>query len=288
MLLVVLVVVVVLGWRSAYEIKNSVWQGGEQLIIGAGEGEEVAIIKWQPKLGELTRVVLPSNLALPLAQGYGVYRVKSVVELDRLEKKGGELLKLSLQEGLGVGIDGYVVGSLKLSLIGKLREEIHTNLTWWDLVRLAWAWGRAKERELALEDILPVREVSLFDGSQVLEFEEAAADRLAQELFGDEELRKGGQRIAVVNATAHKGLGARTARIISNLGGVVVNVTDASISREESAVVVNRGLEADYLVRKLGKILEIKTLLEEDTSEQRADVVVWLGEDSWRRVFSHD
>lgn len=281
-------------------IKASVWDGRSQLVIGWGK-ETLAVWRWREKSRNLALLKLPADLLLPLAQGYGNYRVGAVAELDRWERKQGRLVKLSLQEGLGMGVDGYAVGQFdKLTgasprqwLVqlawGGLTGKVHTNLTWWDWGRLWWSWGqiRGGVDRVDLGELVALAETGLPDGSQVKEITVAGADQLSQKWAADEQLRGSGVRLAVVNATNHKGLGGQVGRILGNMGAIVVNVTDTVDLVDVSRVEVGekRTPEAAYVARRVGKMLEIGRLVKGDTNEQRAEVVVWLGEDYWQRVF---
>lgn len=298
-----LTVLTVGGWLAMtviQRIKASVWDGQSQLIIGWGQ-ETLAVWRWREKGGNLRLLKLPVDLLLPLAQGYGNYRVGAVAALDRWEGKQGWLVKLSLQEGLGMGVDGYAVGQFdKLTeasprqwLIqlawGGLTGKVKTNLTWWDWMRLWWSWGKIRGGvdKVDVGELVALAETELPDGAQVKEISVGAADQLSQKWAADEQLRGSGVRLTVVNATSHKGLGGQVGRILGNMGAIVVNVTDTADLIDAARVEVGNKptKEASYVAGRVSKMLGISKLVKGDTNEQRAEVVVWVGEDYWQRVF---
>ena len=111
---------VVLSFR---EIGESVWDGKSQLVLAVGQAKKIGVWRWVPEKKVWQKLILPEDLLLPIAQGYGSYQVGSLVELDGLEGKGGRLVQVGLQEALGIGIDGYKI-------------EGATNLSWWDGISL--------------------------------------------------------------------------------------------------------------------------------------------------------
>ena len=215
-------------------------------------------------------MVLPGDLYLPLAQGYGKYRVEAVADLDKLEKKRGELVRLSLQEGLGVGID-----------------EMIDRLNWWDLVRLRWGMVKGYQVDkLQLDQLVRLKRINLPDGTVGQEFDPEAVDELVRKLFAEDKLRQSDLRLAVVNATNHTGLGEKVRRLAENMGLVVVNVMDTPDLRGGSNISLGQEVkETDYVVDRLKALFEMPVRADQDTSGERADVVIWIGEDYWDRVF---
>ena len=65
------------------------------------------------------------------------------------------------------------------------------------------------------------------DGQVAYEVEPERLEQLAKKYFFERKVREENFLIEVVNSTLHSGLGERAARILSNIGGDVVAVTDS-------------------------------------------------------------
>ena len=254
---------------TAREVRRSVWDGRSQLILAVGQDKRMAVWQWLPGEKTWQKLALPEDLLVPIAQGYGSYRVGSLVELDRLEGKRGRLVQIGLQEALGIGIDGYMIGG-------------ETNLSWWDRIRLRFKKGR--EKEMSLESLVKLEREELPDGERVWVLKAGEWDRLGKSQFMDEKLRGEGLKLAIINATDHGGLAGRVERWVTNMGGVVVKV-GATEPQAQSAIIVRSGVDqGSRTVVWLKGLMGVKWVEEGETGEERADVVIKVGEDYWLKV----
>jgi hypothetical protein len=107
-------------------------------------------------------------------------------------------------------------------------------------------------------------------------FPSVKVDKIVAELFSDDEIERENQTVEIINTTSVTGLGGRLARLITNMGGKVVQVSTENNLQKNSYVLYNG--RKTYTVEKLNKVLGFKTTQIEKQSI--ADIRVVLGEDS--------
>lgn len=249
-------------------INLSVWNGQSQLVLALGQGQELSLLRWRPKEKEMAQLTLPENLLLPLGQNYGEYKAGSVVKLDQLEKGKGGIVKRGLQEALGIGIDAMA-----------------ENLTWWD--RWRWWWQRrgSKKVRVELTGLVELIKVQLPDGTYVYRLDQARTEEAMSRWLVDEEMRAEPIAVTVINATGRVGLGGRVSRILTNMGVKVVRVDNSLGDLSQSYILVSQD-EKDKtgLVRRWQQWLEIDRLEWGETSDYRAEAVVFVAKDYASRV----
>jgi hypothetical protein len=98
--------------------------------------------------------------------------------------------------------------------------------------------------------------------------------------FRDQAMIKDGFSLVVINTTTRSGLAAKIAQLITNSGGQVVRITDEARTLPFCQIKTERGLATSYTVRKLIKLLHCGLLLG-SVENERAEVVIRLGEQSW-------
>lgn len=239
----------------------------------------------------LTILKLPENLFLELSRGFGHYQLGSVYELGELEGRGGELLRETVQEYLGVPVDGYMKmpnsKQIPNSLLFLLTGRGETNLGRWDLLRAWWEIKKLrsdKMKSIDLQETDILKTLSLPDGSSVLETDFFRLDELVKKYFGDSKIKKEGIKIEVLNATGEQGLAKKMVRLITNMGGEVIAVGNAEKKQENSNMKCrDKSIKNTYTVQKLETILSAKAEVEE-MAESRADVLILVGEDYWQKM----
>lgn len=251
--------------------KGSVWDGQSRISL-ALVAPAVTVASFDPQEQSLVFLTFPPQAHIEAGRGYGDYLIDSIYPLGEMEGKGrgGSLLAQSLQENLGLVIDGHATtfkaGETKkdflTGLFNLLQNQGETNLSRWDVFRLWWAVGNIKEdrvRLLKLEAPLAPERL----------------ERMMSQYFGDEKIREEALTIAVLNATGQSGLATKAARIITNLGGRVIGLGD--IENEKCQITSPRKDKNSHTVRRLVKIFGCPWA-GENLLGQRADVVLILGE----------
>jgi len=239
--------------------------GISQLVLVDTRGKQVMLRQWLPQ-EKLWRVIeLPPNLELPIAQGYGTYRVGALVGLDRLEQRQGQLIVVGLQEALGMVLDGD-----------------YAHWRWWDRLRLA-VFARGRQETIKFEEVVPGALVVGPDGTETWQVSEADMDKFSSRFLADEAVRVEGIKVTIFNATGRTGLARRVARIVTNMGLTVVRLGETDLG-EKSRLLVSRDKQKSISVEKIKNLLRIDRLEVGDTSEYRADAVVFVGADYGLKV----
>jgi len=303
--IVALLIVVVVGYRVA---TRRVWTDSARVSFVLQESDPsspnsgVYVVSYLSSQEQLVIVSFPEGMKIEAVGGFGPWRVESLYPLGEMQEKGGELLHRSFAEFFGVGVEGWLVtdkvgvemsrGNARSilrrifgrALIGKAR----TNFGLWDLFRLWNAIGAVRLHNVELVDLSrsgAVVEQSQPDGSVTFTADLELLDQLSRRLFSHPELIEEGVAVAVLNGTNHRGLGARVARIVRNMGGDVVVVSDYSRTEEMTTLWASQDdLLKNSTTRQLSKALFIERVLVGETSQQRADILVVVGEDYWTRL----
>lgn len=142
-------------------------------------------------------------------------------------------------------------------------KNIHSSLTLFDLIRLYfYAAGTPKGN-------VNVKRLTMPQPDSVV-------DKTLLSLFTDSTLEGENKSIEIINATGREGLGNRLARLITDLGGTVVDVTTAPISANTSEVTYFQN--NSYTHQRLSKVLGFKERAR--NSGDIADVIIVIGKDS--------
>lgn len=296
-LLVIVFLFLVGGALKFFKANRFCWNGQDDInfVIAA---EDVFLVSVEPTEKRLVVLRIPAQLVIEASRGYGEYRIGAIYELGELEKKGGELLRESVQEYFGVPVERYLKipntqyaipntrnGLLKIlnSLI--LKREGATDFSPVELFRLWWTIRKVPSDRLISLDLSKfnlVEEKSLADGSKVLTLERGASDNLAAKYFTQKKIREENLAIKVVNATSHAGLANQAARIINNMGGRVVSVETKETEGEKCQVMAGEKKRKSRTVESLLGIFNCD-FTAADLSGQPAEVVLEVGEEYWER-----
>lgn len=285
-------------------MRKTVWTGKNRLNL-VFRVKPLFIASFDPSSESLNILIIPEGTFIEAIHGYGPYRAESLVKLGEMEGYGGDFLAGSLQEYLGLPVDGYVLtggqswptddaGAAKKLIVWEIVKLLEgrgeTNLSAWDLLKLGWQinWLRGNRVNLFnLAEMTVFSEITLPDGSQAAKIDTARLENIISRLFFDEEIRNEGLSIVVLNGTHHVGLASQAAKIISNIGGQVIGLggfEEADHYQEKRCE--TRSLvkyKESYTVKKLNKIFGCSWGGEE-RYQQRAEVVLVTGEDYWRHL----
>lgn len=277
---------------------KSVWDGKSRLNLVL-TNEKVSLLSLNPADKELVFLSMPSQTLLEVIRGFGVYKVESVFSLGEMENhRGGELLMGTVQENLGIPVDAYASISNLKSQISNVKTYIlacfklllrngKTNLTKWDLLRLWWELRKIRQDKIVMVDLKEsLKEIVLPDGTSAFEIEPEKIKKISGDFLKDFRIRQENLSIAVLNSTNHSGLANRGARLVENIGGRVVEVGDAGggfLGMEKCEIRSPKKLKTSYTVKKLIKIFACQWSGEK-MGESRAQVVLILGEDYWKKL----
>lgn len=211
-------------------------------------------------------VSISSNKNLEVVSFSPYNKTITILEIEDAKKdlKVGKFLKIP--------IDGFIEGSpvntnkdieVLMSSIFFNYNNIKTNLTIIDILRLFLASKTNHTNNISINSIS-------------LSTEDRAVDKLLEKLFKNEVIEKENQTVEIINTTDATGLGGRLARLITNMGGNVIQVSTENNSQKNS-VILYKG-EKTYTVEKLSKVLGFK--IGEMSRQSIADITIIVGEDN--------
>lgn len=290
------------GVLGSFWLKSrSIWNGQNRINL-AIMGSRLMIFSFSPEEKEITFLLIPPQLFLEVIHGYGQYQAEAIYKLGEMEKKNGEsFFKETLQENLGILLDGYVsyfgmkdlfFDNFSPQVFLLLLKKGKTNLNEWDLVRLWLATRRIRKdkiNRIELEKTGFLEEFSLPDGSRGLRLERERLTGIIEKFFKDEKIRREYFTISVLNITSHPGLANRIALMITNAGGRVVEIggleggEDFKSKDKECEIRGKKDIIKSYTVEKLKRTLNCQWG-GEDNLGGRADIVLFVGEGYWKKL----
>jgi len=287
-------------FKIYHSLAKSLWDGQNQFNVVINS-QPVNLVSFNPLEEKINLLLIPNGTFIETIHGYGPYRIESVYKLGELKGNGSELLTGSLQDSFGLTVDGLLKGAdnewqkngLKNNLLNQFfnsfAHDKKTNLSRWDLLRLWWRIKMIREDKITLIDLSETsvsQEVDLPDGTKAMKVDTERLDRIISQFFADEKIKKEDLTIAVLNKTEKIGLANKAAKLISNIGGRVVNIgvqipdTDKKDGCELKS---EKKYKNSYTVKKLSKIFNCQWVGESD-DKQRSMVVILLGNDYWSRL----
>lgn len=240
--------------------------------------DSISLLSFNPSEKKVLIIDLPSSLYVNVPGGFGNWKLESVYDFGQAEKDklGGNLLKKSVANLLGVPVDGYLVFSDKYKekkvgeIINNLRDGLwngvsmlsglKTDLTPKELFDLNVSLKSVRFDKIENYDLTKLKileETKLPDGTEVLISDPVRIDSFSQRLAETNVLSEK-LSVAIYNATDFSGLAQKAARIITNLGGNVIVSTNATNKQQKSLVVIKKSkdesLKSSATPEVLGKI----------------------------------
>jgi len=300
-----LVFLIVFSYKIYPSFSKSIWDGKNRINI-IFEGQQIFVFSLNPPEKEGIFLSIPSQTFVEVIHGYGQYRIEVIYQLGELENyHGGELLAESIQENLRIPIDAYAsipnvksqTPDIKTYILDSFRFLIgngKTNLTKWDLLRLWLEVKKIRQDKiltLDLENTAALEKVVLADKTEWFKINPEMMEKIARDFFKDSKIRQEELTIAILNSTSHQGLAARAASLVENIGGRVVEIGDGGLGTKENLsleierceIRSEKRFKKSYTLKKLAKIFSCNWKGEEKRGF-RAEVVLTLGEDYWKKL----
>lgn len=275
-------------WKVSDSARNYTWNGDFTISI-ALLGKDVSLLSYNSQKQQITVVDIPQNTYLKVPHGFGNWQISSIYDLGpSLGLGGGKLMKDTLGDFFGLPIDGFIKFSGNflenmrknpLSLVGML-PDLTTDLTPLELIRLNMGFTSVrfdKIKRINLEEAGVLRKDQLADGTDVLIPDEVRVDGILADMV-DLTIQSEHKTIAVFNSTLHPGLAQKAARLIGNIGGDVIIVSNSQQQFKDTKVVGEQSKTLDRLRQIFGSDGTIDPQLE-DLVSSRANINIFLGED---------
>ena len=285
-------------WKLQTNQERSYIWNGEFNINLLIRSDHTSILTYNPKEGKVVIINIPDETFLNVPFGFGLWQLRAIYELGESQKGlgGGKLLMETLTNFLAVPIDGFLdLSSLQprqsaAGVINTLRNNpfsglnllssLKTDLTLWELIKLKLGIGAVrfdKIKELNLLELNVLDKENLPDGTLVFTADSVKLDSVLSDL-ADPTIMAEHKNIAVLNTTDRTQLAQKAARLITNLGGNVIIMANATQELKKTKVY---GLESATL-RRLKQIFTSGDKINypvDDTASSRAQVNLLVGED---------
>lgn len=283
--LFVLLLLIVAGFFAAIQILPFIQASG----FGKAERFNVVIagdktLLFSFDVPQKSGVVLnfPDDLYMPeVAFGYGQYRISSVYGVGELDHRGGATISQTLQEYVGVPIDGFVLingshNGLKQTILSKDFLTGNTDLTIPEKLQLISAVAGLRDDKIKSVDISKLASpLVLADGSEAIFLEKEELDNFLSGIFNEGNLQDEGLRVEVVNTTKVAGLGSRVSRLLSNIGMSVVNVDTTSEQLDKCRIDTDEKDSSSKTVARIAGIYNCQ--ISKTNQDARASVRVLVG-----------
>lgn len=268
------------------------------------------LLNYDPAEKKAVVLKIPDDTYMDLPRGFGSWRVGSIFGLGQEEKPqiGSELLKESLAKLLGLPVDGFITSQNPSSEdLDKIIlswhnnpfkyitffSQVKTDLTPLETINLFKLLSSIRSDKLIFLDLEKTdltKSKLLADSSRVLGINSVNLDLFIREKMADEKISQESISIAIFNATSHPGLALDASRIITNIGGNPIIVTNSETLIEKSAVIGKKGSNT---FKHLSQIfapwcLDTKCQVNDPKLESsRAQINVVLGEDFFKSHYQH-
>lgn len=293
--LVIIFLILFLGisWRIYGTFKTSIWDGKNRLTLVLNTNP-VSLASFDSGSQTISFLIIPDGTYIETTGGYGPYRIEKIYHLGELESKGTELLSTSLETYFGLPIDGWIMKDEKggegggKQLLSKLitaaiEDNSLTNLSRWDLVRLWLMINRTRSHKIEIVDLgetTAAENFDLPDGTRARKIDNQRISRVISNLFTDYQIRQEDLAIAIMNAGTERGLAAKAARLVSNIGGRLVEIGDWHEKLENCQIRATLVAKKTYTFQKLSKVFGCQYSADLE-KEARWEIAVILTGDNW-------
>lgn len=274
--------------------KGYIWNGEFNINLVVKKNFSVYVVSYNPKEKKLILLNIPETVLVEVPGGFGKWQLRSVYNLGESDKKGDGLafLKQAVSTLLGIPVDGFLETEnldelLQRNLFISFIQipSIKTDLTLWELIKFKIGASQVRFDKVERLDLLQVLDKgNLADGTQIYIADPVKVDSISAS-FADPVIKSEHKTIAIFNATEKGGLAQIASRIISNMGGNVIIVSNASqiqdasfVSGEES-VTLERMKQLFNLNCKANREECDKIKSKDEDYESRAQINIILGKD---------
>lgn len=293
--LIILVIVAIFSFLLLKFSPFGSWEGKTRFTVAVA-GNSVLVVSYNPFDNSLSEVLLPQDMYVETTFGYGNYRLGKVFEVGELDKRGGELLKTTVSETLGVSLDGFVKlnnqdlpwekteKNFFLNLLIS-SPRVKTDLSVLDLGRFALKAFFVKSPKITFLNLqrAGVLETEILpDGNKVLTVN-SQLDRVLKDLFREDSLILEKLELTVFNSTKIVGLAEKASRLLGSMGLLVVTTANYVKPLSSCEIYTTPSLVKTLTVKKLARVFAC-TVKNEVFGESRSDISLVLGE-KYGRLF---
>lgn len=283
-------------WQTSHERKYR-WNRDFNISLVI-RSKSISFISFNPKEEKITLIDIPPSTYMEVPGGFGMWQIRSIYDLGETQKDigGGRLLKESLTQFLALPVDGFLLFLDQFSqkepieVISMLRESpftligilpnLKTDLTLFELIRLKMGLSSVrfdKISEIDLANSNSLGKERLADGTDVFIVDPIKLDPLLSDLV-DPIIQSEHKTIAIFNATDHPNLAQKAARLISNIGGDVIIISNSEKRLAKTQILGEQSKTKERLKQIFIENGKIEPNLE-GLASSRAQIDLFLGED---------
>jgi hypothetical protein len=253
--------------------------------------KNIYIISFTKDKSSAVTIFLPAHSVIDATYGYGKYSIDSLLNLDHLEKKHGELFTSSLSQTLGIPINGYATirNESLSSVVDILRDTFsfasipkmiaHTNDTsipFSDWIGFVFGLSNINPGTMQNVDLTSaVFTETLPDGSTRQSLDTQKAEFLIGDNVYDTDLRAENATVSLYNTTKIPLVGLHTATLLEHSGISVITVANTEDNLAYCMISVDRAHRESLTVKFLRSVLDCS--IEEAQSGQQSDIRLRLG-----------
>lgn len=270
-------------WKLSASSDRSYFWNGEFNINLILKDKDISFVSYNPKEQKIIIIKIPDETYLDVPRGFGKWQLRAVYDLGQ-----SQLLKNTLAGFFGLPADGFVETNQLRDFLQKnpfsflsLLPSLKTDLTLWELLRLKMSLSKVRFDKISELNLLKsgvLDRASLSDGSQVFIADFVKMDSILSDL-ADPNLVSEQKSVAIFNATDHPQLAQKANRLISNLGGHVIIVSNSKIRLKTTVTYGEKSATLTRLQQIFGADGRINPQQLEDFESSRAQINLFLGED---------
>lgn len=281
-------------WKGVSTKRSYSWNGDFNINILI-HAKTISLLSFSPKKEQVVIVEIPNHTYLEVSSGFGKWMISSVYDLGQSQKElgGGILLKESLVDFFALPIDGFLdfggqgVERQTTDIVSEIRQtfpppsllaHLTTDLTPLELIRLKMGLSSVRFDKIKQIDLLKIgvmQDDKLADGEKIVIADPIKLDSLVSTL-ADPTIQSEHKTIAIFNSTNRPGLAQKAARLITNMGGDVIIISNSSHKLKTTSLVGEKSKTLERLRQIFGSNA---TIAEEDKVSSRAQINLFLGED---------
>lgn len=230
------------------------WNGSDKIAVTVKtENNDVAVVIFDPKLEEITTLIVPGDTEVNVARNLGVMRLKNVWQLGENEGVSGKLVAETVTNNFRfVSFLWTTVpnGGRSLFAPGKTNISFRDRL---GMLLFSSKIGNSGRTEIDLGKNQFLQKGKLSDGENGFKISENLLGRLTI-YFSDYELAEAGVRAFINDETGEFGVANEFGKILQTLGAKVVSIDKKTLSEKDCIV---SGGERAY-VKKIASAFSCK------------------------------
>ena len=217
--------VLVIGF-AFFRFSTRYWNGHDKVsFVTPLKNGDVEVVVLDPKLDETSKLIIPGDTEVDVAENYGVLKIKNVWQLSQNEKRRGRLLPETVTQDFLFPTTLW--SKEPLDNIWKfIFNPEDTNIAFGDRVTIGIFALRVPtlgRTEINLGQSQFLKKTKLSDGSSGYQLVGTPSERLTI-YFADNDLTQGNLKVNIVDATGVVGVSDTVGEIIQVLGGKVVSI----------------------------------------------------------------